>query len=237
MINKLKKIVKKILYPKPDPAFSNAGEFNQADGSIIENSILKIGKNAKLTIEKGVKISGYIINVNSGELIIKEGTILSQGNNALSPRIDISGGQLIIGNNNHIKAEFCIRFGGKCSIGNYNCINENTEIRCDEEINIGDFNMISYECIIFDTNTHVMYPPEVRRKMTMKDFPSIGTEYEKPVTAPVKIGNDCWLGKRAVLLKGSQLGNNSIVALCALVTKPVPENHIAFGNPAQVKPR
>ena len=97
--------------------------------------------------------------------------------------------------------------------------------------------MISYQCMIYDTNSHVMYAPEKRRELTIKDFPDIGREYEKPLTKAASIGNDCWLGKRAVILKGSKIGNNSVVAACCVVTGEVPENNLAYGNPAVLKPK
>ncbi len=91
--------------------------------------------------------------------------------------------------------------------------------------------------MIYDTNTHVMYAPEKRRQMTMKDFPDIGMEYEKPVTKPVIIGSDCWFGKRAVVLKGCNIGNGVVVSTNSVVTKNVQADHIAYGNPSQIKPK
>lgn len=109
---------------------------------------------------------------------------------------------------------------------------ERTEIRCDHLIEIGDYNMISYECMIYDTNTHCLYTKEKRRDMTRHDFPRIGQEYEKPVTSPVKIGNDCWIGKRAAILKGVTIGDECIVGTLAVITKRVNNNMLCYGNPA-----
>ena len=204
---------------------------------MIENTSIRIGKKGKLVLGDGVILRNYKIHIEEGEMIVGAHTILEQANNALIPSLHLNKGLLRIGDHNVIRADFSIRFGGQCTIGRYNCINENTEIRCDERVDIGDFNMISYECMIYDTNSHVMYSPEQRREMTMRDFPSIGSEYEKPVTKPVSIGSDSWMGKRSVMLKGASLGNSATLGTNAVLTTQVPDNHMAYGNPAQVKPK
>jgi acetyltransferase-like isoleucine patch superfamily enzyme len=51
-------------------------------------------------------------------------------------------------------------------------------------------------------------------------------------TAPVKIGNNVWIGMGAVILKGVTIGDNAVVAAGAIVTRSVPANTIVAGNPA-----
>ena len=53
-------------------------------------------------------------------------------------------------------------------------------------------------------------------------------------TAPVKIGDNVWIGMGAVILKGVTIGDNSVVAAGAIVTKSIPANTIVAGNPAEV---
>ena len=208
------------------------GTINVHPTSRIVNSTIIISKDSKVIIEENVIISGYNIYVKNGEIRIGANSRLEQGNNALKPTISLDSGNLNIADHCIIRSDICIRFNGQCSIGKYTGIMENTEIRVDEHLSIGDFNMISYECMIYDTNTHFNYSIKTRRSMTIKDFPNIGTEPQKPETKPVNIGSDCWLGKRAVVLKGVQIGNNSTVAACAVVTKNVPENSLVYGNPS-----
>ncbi len=213
------------------------GTFEKHSSARIINSSITVGKDARLILAENVLISGYVISIQKGELTIDANSRLEQGANSLKPSISIEHGTLKIAEHSIVRADFSIRFGGNCKIGKYTGIMEQTEIRVDEALTIGDFNMISYECLLYDTNTHFNYDIETRRKMTMKDFPAIGSEPKKPETKPVLIGNDCWLGKRAVVLKGVAIGDNSTVAACAVVTKNIPDNHIAFGNPAVCKPK
>jgi acetyltransferase-like isoleucine patch superfamily enzyme len=57
------------------------------------------------------------------------------------------------------------------------------------------------------------------------------------MSKPIKIGSNCWLGEYSRICKGVTIGDNSIVAASAVVTKDVPPNSIAAGNPAQIVKR
>jgi acetyltransferase-like isoleucine patch superfamily enzyme len=50
---------------------------------------------------------------------------------------------------------------------------------------------------------------------------------------PVHIGDNVWLGDHATVLKGVTIGDNSVVAARAVVTRDVPANVIVAGNPAK----
>ena len=50
----------------------------------------------------------------------------------------------------------------------------------------------------------------------------------------MRIGNHVWIGKRAIILKGVTIGDGSIVGMGAVVTKDVPSNSLAVGNPAKI---
>lgn len=237
MLNRIKKHLRKIVSREASSTnfIKINGVLKKHSTVLIKNSRITVGKSAKIIIDENAVIDGCNIVLEKGTLIIGKNTFLEQGSNFMKPSIHISDGDLTIGVNCIVRADFSIRFGGKCTIGNYTGIMERTEIRSDEQISIGDFNMISYECMIYDTNTHSIYPKEKRREMTMRDFPLIGLEHEKPISKKVMIGDDCWIGKRSVILKGVTIGNNSTIAACAVVTKNVSENSIAFGNPARSK--
>ena len=63
--------------------------------------------------------------------------------------------------------------------------------------------------------------PELRRK---------GYQYN----APVRIGEDCWLGAGVIVLPGVTIGRGSVIGAGSVVTKDIPENVVAFGNPCCV---
>lgn len=149
------------------------------------------------------------------------------------------GGPLTIGGGNRINCRLWQRFGGKLTIGNYNCINERTEIRSDESVTIGSYNMISYDCCIWDTNTHCIYPKEQRRAMTEDPNLFIGYEKEKPVTKPVAIGDDNWIARYCSIMKGCTIGNECILAYrTLLLNRSVANNSLVYDKVETcVKPR
>jgi acetyltransferase-like isoleucine patch superfamily enzyme len=51
-------------------------------------------------------------------------------------------------------------------------------------------------------------------------------------TAPVKIGDNVWIGMNAVILKGVNIGDNAVIAAGSVVSKSVAANTIVAGNPA-----
>ena len=52
---------------------------------------------------------------------------------------------------------------------------------------------------------------------------------------PINIGDNVWLGYGVVVMKGVTIGENTIIGLNSVVTKDIPSNCIAAGNPCVVK--
>lgn len=53
---------------------------------------------------------------------------------------------------------------------------------------------------------------------------------------PVSVGRGVFIGARAIVLKGVTIGDRAVVGAGAVVTRDVPDGHLAFGNPAQLRP-
>jgi len=237
MINFFKKIVR-FNHRKNDANYfsiSETANYHIPENSKIINSKIILENDAQLIIGNNVVIDNYTIRIVKGIFTISDNTQLIGVKNTNSNSVFIDNGNLSIANNCIIQSEFCIRFGGICKVDSYTGIMHGTEIRCDEQLTIGKYNMISYECMIYDTNTHCMYSSEKRRQMTNENFPYIGLEIEKPETKPVLIGDDCWLGKRCVVLKGVNVGQNSTIATNSVLTKSCPPESLVYGNPAVFK--
>ena len=58
-----------------------------------------------------------------------------------------------------------------------------------------------------------------------------GIEYAKPI----KIGNNVWIGGNCVILPGITIGDNVTIGAGSIVTKDIPSNVVAYGNPCKVK--
>nr|WP_279611346.1 DapH/DapD/GlmU-related protein [Thermostichus vulcanus] len=54
------------------------------------------------------------------------------------------------------------------------------------------------------------------------------------LAAPIHIGNNVWIGGGAILCPGIRIGNNTVIGAGSVVTRQIPANVIAVGNPCQV---
>ena len=240
-LNKLKRFIKRFILRQKKQEnknifLSDESVLIKENNVKIQNSNIWLQGKSKLIIHDNVSIDNYDFYLKDAYLEIGENSIFNKGRNPINSYISIQTGTLKIGKNNIIRSDFLIRFNGICEIGNYNGICEETEIRCDDKVTFGDFNMISYQCMFYDTNTHCIYPAEFRRDKTRNEFPNIGLETEKPNTKPLVIGSDCWIGKRAVILKGSVIENECIIGTNAVISnKHIPQKATVVGNPAQIK--
>jgi acetyltransferase-like isoleucine patch superfamily enzyme len=106
--------------------------------------------------------------------------------------------------------------GGHVRIQDGTSINANTRILCTDSIEIGRRCAISWSVHIIDFDGHQIGDPP------------------QPSTAPIRIGSDVWIGARATLLKGVEIGDGAIVAAQAVVTHSVPPRSLVAGNPARV---
>lgn len=103
-------------------------------------------------------------------------------------------------------------------LGGHSFINTKSSVNCIRSIRIGSETWISDEVSISDTDGHDVYISGVK-KQSIK---------------PVDIGNNVWIGKKSIILKGVTIGNGAIVAAGSVVTKHVPEKCLVAGNPAKV---
>lgn len=94
-------------------------------------------------------------------------------------------------------------------------------ISCSKEIFIGDRVMIGSGCLITDSDAHAV-DPRCRFDST------------KVPMAPVQIGDDVFVGARAIILKGVTIGSGSVIGAGSVVVKDIPAGVIAAGNPARV---
>ena len=101
----------------------------------------------------------------------------------------------------------------------------NTTIQCHQEIIIGDHVNIGAGCLIMDSNFH---STDWRDRLDRK------RDINNHLNAPVHIGDVVFIGARSIICKGVTIGNHSMIAAGSVVTKDIPADCIAGGNPAKV---
>lgn len=111
-------------------------------------------------------------------------------------------------------------YGCNVHIGNWFYSNFNLSLVDDGEIFIGDHCMIAPNVTITTTGHPV--EGEFRRK---------GTQF----SLPIHIGNDVWIGAGAILLPGVTIGNNVVIGAGSVVTKDIPDNVVAYGEPCRIQ--
>lgn len=118
------------------------------------------------------------------------------------------------------KPQFRARLGsgpdGVLRLGDRVFVNEGAYLFAVKEITVGNDVRIGPEVHIYDS-----------------DFHPVGPESETRV-APIRIGNDVWIGQRAIILPGVEIGDHSVVGAGAVVTRSVPSRCVVAGNPAVV---
>lgn len=115
------------------------------------------------------------------------------------------------------------------------------DFRCEfgKNITIGDNVYINFGCIILDCSevtigSHTLLGPNIG--LYAANHSTDATEringgcYGKPI----HIGNNVWLGGDVKVLQGVTIGDNTIIGAGSIVTKDIPDNVIAVGNPCKV---
>ena len=135
---------------------------------------------------------------------------------------------------------YCLCRGLFASCGR--CVNVETgaTFNSGSKIRIGNRSGIGINCMLngpVTIGSDVMMGPEVHfyttdHNFSRTDIPMIEQGFK--AERPIEIGDDVWIGARAILLPGVRVGNGALIAAGSVVTKDVPEWAIVAGNPARV---
>ncbi|SRR5581483_5617102 len=129
---------------------------------------------------------------------------------------------------------FSVGVKGRVTVGDLTLLN-GALVMCEDKIDIGSNCLISWNVGIADSDFHPLDPAQ-RLIDARAVAPFLKERPARPTlkTVPVKICDNVWIGMNAVILKGVTVGENSVVAAGAVVTKSVEANVVVAGNPAQV---
>lgn len=125
-----------------------------------------------------------------------------------------------IGEDCYIESPLRANWGGKnVHFGNGVYANFNLTLVDDGDIFVGN-NVMFAPNVVIASATHPIHP-ELRRKQAQYNL-------------PIHIGNNVWIGAGAVVLPGVKIGDNTVIGAGSIVTKDIPSNVVAIGNPCRV---
>ena len=125
-----------------------------------------------------------------------------------------------IGEDCYIEPPLHTNWGGRhVHFGRNVYANFNLTLVDDTHIYVGDYTMLGPNVVIATAGHPLL--PELREQ---------GYQYN----APVRVGHNCWIGAGAVIVPGVSIGDNTVIGAGSIVTKDVPANCLAVGNPCRV---
>ncbi len=131
-----------------------------------------------------------------------------------------NGGRMVVGDDFHMdglqfRSHLSTGRDGVLEIGDRVFVNRGVAIHASERVTIGDNAFIGDLSAIYDSNFHELEP---------------GSGVK---VAQVRIGRNVWIGRAAIVLPGVTIGDHSVVAAGAVVTRDVPAGQLVGGNPAK----
>jgi acetyltransferase-like isoleucine patch superfamily enzyme len=138
--------------------------------------------------------------------------------------------------------ELQIARGAEIEFGRFVWIGDGTKLRCHEgRIEIGEKTVMGQECTISAyQRVRIGQQCVIADRAMFIDFDHGVVEVERPIRSQgiykrdVVVGSNVWIGYGACILRGVNVGDNSIVGTNSVVTKDVPANAVVAGIPARV---
>lgn len=124
-----------------------------------------------------------------------------------------------LGDDAYVKPPLFVDYGENIHIGARSFVNYNLTALDVAEIRIGEDCQIGPNVQLL-TPTHPIEPQPRRDKLE--------------AAAPITIGDNVWLGGGVIVCPGVTIGDNSVIGAGAVVTRDIPANVVAVGNPARV---
>ncbi|MEN7551535.1 sugar O-acetyltransferase [Rapidithrix thailandica] len=128
-----------------------------------------------------------------------------------------------------IEAPFYCDYGEHISIGKNTFVNTNCMFLDNNKITIGDNVLIGPYVQIYTAGHPLKAEKRIRHEEAGEENASYLT-----FTKPVSIGNNSWVGGNTVIMPGVRIGQNVTIGAGSVVTKDIPDDVLAFGNPCKV---
>lgn len=135
-----------------------------------------------------------------------------------------------IGENVSVAQPFLCDYGINIHIGSNVSINMNcTFVDCNS-IEIGDNVLVASNVQLYTAE----HPIELAERLSPGWSPESGEYFCRTRARPITIGSGCWLGGGVIVLPGVSIGSGSVIGAGSVVTRDIPPNCLAVGNPCRV---
>jgi maltose O-acetyltransferase len=180
---------------------------------------------AKTEREKMLANEPYVANDPELEGMFQKAQMLLYGFNLSLPGESQKRREMIQALFGAIGQKFDIRPPFRCDYGCHIYAKENL--------------FINYDCVILDCNkvfigSNVMFAPKVQVYTAYHPLDPEMRRSALEMAAPITIGDDVWVGGGVIICPGVTIGNNTTIGAGSVVTKDIPANVVAAGNPCKV---
>lgn len=163
---------------------------------------------------------GGVLDIKKGQFLVNASWIKGRKRQYISQLIVNEGAKLIVEGSfgMYQGASIYLAPNAEMLIKGQSFINTNTVINCFSRIEIGKGTVIGDDVRIQDSDNHgILESGELKKR-----------------SAPIIIGDHCWIAKNVIILKGVTIGDGAIVGAGSVVVKSIPARCLAVGNPARV---
>jgi maltose O-acetyltransferase len=129
-----------------------------------------------------------------------------------------------------VESPFYCEYGENIYLGTHTFVNMNCVFLDSAEIRIGEHGLIGPNVQLYT----VFHPLRAADRVIPGWTPAAGRSIYRTEARPIQIGSGVWVGGGTIVMPGVTIGDNAVVGAGSIVTRDVPPNVLAFGQPCRV---